>query len=45
MSDPVTIGALAASALAMAADAALKGAVGEAVKDGYKVLKEKIPSH
>jgi hypothetical protein len=42
MSDSVTIGAMAASALAMAADAALKGAVGEAVKDAYKTLKEKI---
>src|SRR5271166_5786932 len=42
MSDPVTIGVLAASALAMAAEAVLKGAVGEAVKDAYKALKEKV---
>ena len=32
----------AASALAMAADAALKGAMGESVKDAYKALKEKV---
>jgi hypothetical protein len=42
MSDPMTIGALAASALAMGAEAVLKGGVGEAVKDAYKALKEKI---
>jgi hypothetical protein len=30
MADPITIGALAASALAMAGEAMLKGAVGEA---------------
>ena len=42
MTDPVTIGAIAASALAMAAEAMLKGAVGEAVKDAYKTLKEKL---
>jgi len=42
MTDPVTIGAVVASALAMAAEALLKGAVGEAVKDAYKKLKEKV---
>jgi hypothetical protein len=42
MTDPVTIGTLAASALAMAAEAVLKGAVGEGVKDAYKALKEKV---
>ncbi len=42
MTDSVTIGTLAASALAMASDAALKGFVGEAVKDAYKKLKDKI---
>lgn len=42
MVDPATVGSLVAGALSMAADAALKGAVGEAVKDGYKVLKGKI---
>ncbi len=39
MNDPVTIGTLAASALAMAGEATLKGAVGEAVKDAYGALK------
>jgi hypothetical protein len=42
MLDPVTVGSLVAGALGMAADAALKGAVGEAVKDGYQALKEKV---
>jgi len=42
MTDPVTIGTLTTTALAMAADAALKGAVGEAAKDAYKALKEKV---
>lgn len=42
MSDPVTIGSMAASALAMAAPEVLKTAVGEAAKDAYKALKEKI---
>jgi hypothetical protein len=40
--EPVTVGALVATALAMAAEAGLKGAVGEAVKDGYKALKTKV---
>jgi hypothetical protein len=42
MADPVTIGALAAMALSMAADATIKGAVGEAVKDAYAALKAKV---
>jgi len=42
MSDPVTIGVLTASALAMAAEAVVKIAVGEAVKDAYKALKDKV---
>jgi len=42
MADPVTIGALTASALAMAGKAALKGAVGEAAKDAYKALKSRV---
>ena len=40
--DTVTIGALTASALGMASEAMVKGAVGEAVKDGYKALKDKV---
>ena len=42
MPDPVTIGALAASALAMAAPEVLKSAVGEATKDLYKKLKKEV---
>ena len=42
MPDPVTIGGLAASLLAMAATEALKTGVGEAVKDAYAKLKTKI---
>jgi hypothetical protein len=42
MVDPVTVGSLVAEALSMAAEALLKGAVGEAVKDGYKTLKERV---
>jgi hypothetical protein len=42
MPDPVTIGALAACLLAMAAKEALKTGVGEAVKDAYAKLKTKI---
>jgi hypothetical protein len=42
MTDPVTIGTLAASALAMASDETVKGFVGEAVKDAYKKLKGEI---
>ncbi len=42
MSDSVTIGAMASLALGMASEAALKGVVGEGVKDAYKSLKHKI---
>ena len=42
MTDPVTVGSLAVGALSMAAEAVLKAAVGEAVKDAYKALKEKV---
>jgi hypothetical protein len=42
MVDPVTVGSLVAGALSMAGEALLKGAVGEAVKDGYQALKEKV---
>lgn len=37
-----TVGGIVASALAMAAEAALKGTVGNLVKDLYKRLKEKV---
>jgi hypothetical protein len=40
--DPVTVGSLVAGALGMAAEVVLKGAVGEATKDGYKALREKV---
>ena len=39
MSDPLTIGALASLVLSMGSEAALKGVVGEAVKDAYKALR------
>jgi len=39
MTDPVTIGTLAASALALAGDETVKGFVGETVKDAYKTLR------
>jgi hypothetical protein len=39
MADPVTIGTLGALALSTAAEALVKGAVGEAVKDAYQGLK------
>lgn len=44
MTDPgaVTIGMLAATALSWAAEAMLKGAAGEAVKDTYSTLKHKV---
>ena len=42
MVDPVTIGACASTVLSMASEAALKGLIGEAAKDAYKALKEKI---
>jgi hypothetical protein len=42
MADPVTIGALVASALAMVGETALKGALGEAAKDAYKALRDRV---
>ena len=42
MNDPVTIGALVASAIATAAPEVAKTVVGEAVKDAYKALKQKL---
>lgn len=42
MVDPIMVGSFVAGALSMTAGTALKGAVGEAVKDGYKALKEKF---
>jgi hypothetical protein len=42
MSDPVTVGALAAATLAMAGEAIFKSGVGEVVKDAYKALKEAV---
>jgi hypothetical protein len=42
MADLVTIGGLAAMALSMAAEATVKGAVGEAVKDAYAALKDRV---
>ncbi len=42
MSDPVTIGFLAAQALALAAPEVLKTTVSEATKDAYKKLKELV---
>jgi hypothetical protein len=42
MADPVTVGTLVAGTLGMGAEAVLKSAVGEAVKEGYKALKEKV---
>lgn len=42
MTDPVTVGALVATALGMAGEAIVKGAAGEAIKDSYKALKGKV---
>jgi uncharacterized protein YicC (UPF0701 family) len=42
MTDPITIGVLATTALSMAAEAALKGSIGEAAKDAYNKLKAKV---
>jgi tetratricopeptide (TPR) repeat protein len=42
VADPITAGALAATALALAAEATIKGSVGELVKDAYSALKNKI---
>ena len=41
MFDPVTIGALAASALAIAAPEVVKSVVGQSVKDAYNALKDR----
>lgn len=40
MPDSATIGSIAAAALAMGAEVALKAGVGEAIKDAYKALKD-----
>ena len=42
MSDATTIGGLAASILAMAADVAVKTGVSEGVRDAYKALRERV---
>jgi hypothetical protein len=42
MAEPVTVGAFMVSVLTMAAEATLKGFVGEAVKDSYKALKTQV---
>jgi hypothetical protein len=42
MSDPITLGLLAAQTLALAAPEILKTTVAEATKDAYKAVKEKI---
>jgi hypothetical protein len=42
MPDPVTLGGLAVLALSMTAEAMLKGTVGEAAKEAYHALKDKI---
>jgi hypothetical protein len=42
MTDPVTVGALVASTLALAGETLVKSAVTESVKDAYKALKERV---
>jgi len=42
MVEPATVGVLAASALAVASEAVVKGVVDGVVKDGYKALKDKV---
>jgi hypothetical protein len=42
MTDPITVGSLAAAAIAMAAEGAAKGFFGEAAKDAYIALKSRI---
>jgi hypothetical protein len=42
VADPITIGAIVAGALRLGAEAVVKSAVGEAVKDAYGALKNKI---
>jgi hypothetical protein len=44
MADPITVGVLVAGALRLAAEAVVKGAVGETVKDAYRALKTKLSS-
>jgi hypothetical protein len=44
MTDLVTIGTLAASALAMTSEEAVKGFVGEAGKEAWKALTNKLAS-
>ncbi len=45
MSDPITAGTLAVTALALAGEAIVKGAVGEVVKDTYAKLKSMVRRH
>jgi hypothetical protein len=42
MTDPMTVGSITALVLSLASEEALKTTVGEAVKDAYKALKQKI---
>jgi hypothetical protein len=42
MPDPITVGVLVVAALRLGAEAVVKTAVGEAVKDAYAALKNKI---
>ena len=42
MPDPLTIGVLAASAISTAVEALVKTGVGEAVKDAYKAVRDKV---
>jgi hypothetical protein len=42
MPDPLTIGALTASAITIAVEQLVKTSVGEAVKDAYKALRDKV---
>jgi hypothetical protein len=42
MVEPLTVGVLVASALAMAGEEAVKSSVSEAVKDAYKALKSRV---
>ena len=42
MTDPMTVGAFVVSVLTMAGEATVKGLVGEAAKEAYKMLKSKL---
>ncbi len=42
MADPMTVGACVSLFLGMASEAAVKGVIGEAAKDAYRKLKEKV---